>query len=39
MKVIADEGYFAQSMLLSKALRMKQDLEDRKNEVLIEGFT
>jgi chromosome segregation ATPase len=23
MKVIADEGYFAQSMLLSKALRMQ----------------
>jgi hypothetical protein len=35
MKVIADEGYFAQSMLLSKALRMQQDLEDKKNEVII----
>jgi hypothetical protein len=23
MKVISDEGYFAQSMLLSKALRMQ----------------
>jgi hypothetical protein len=31
MKVIADEGYFAQSMLLSKALRMQQDLEDKQN--------
>jgi hypothetical protein len=30
MKVIVDEGYFAQSMLLSKALRMQQDLEDKK---------
>jgi hypothetical protein len=38
MKVIADEGYFAQSMLLSEALRMQQDLEDKKNEVIIEGL-
>jgi hypothetical protein len=38
MKVIADESYFAQSMLLSKALRMQQDLEDKKNEVIIEGL-
>jgi hypothetical protein len=38
MKVIVDEGYFAQSMLLSKALRMQQDLEDKKNEVIIEGL-
>ena len=38
MKVIADEGYFAQSMLLSKALRMQQDLEDKKNEVIIKGL-
>jgi hypothetical protein len=35
---ISDEGYFAQSMLLSKALRMQQDLEDKKNEVIIEGL-
>jgi chromosome segregation ATPase len=35
---ISDEGYFVQSMLLSKALRMKQDLEDKKNEVIIEGL-
>jgi hypothetical protein len=38
MKVIADEGYFAQSMLLSKALKMQQDLKDKKNEVIIEGL-
>jgi hypothetical protein len=38
MKVIADEGYFAQSMLLIKALRVQQDLEDKKNEVIIEGL-
>jgi hypothetical protein len=35
---ISDEGYFAQSMLLSRALRMQQDLEDKKNEVIIEGL-
>ena len=33
---IYDEGYFAQSMLLSNALRMQQDLEDKKNEVIID---
>jgi hypothetical protein len=38
MKVIANEGYFAQSMLLSKSLRMQQDLEDKKTEVIIEGL-
>jgi chromosome segregation ATPase len=38
MKVIADEGCFAQSMLLSKSLRMQQDLEDKKIEVIIEGL-
>jgi hypothetical protein len=38
MKVISDEGWFAQSMLLSKALRIQQDLEDKKNEVIIEGL-
>jgi chromosome segregation ATPase len=38
MKVVADEGYFAQSMLQSKALRMQQDLEDKKNEDIIEGL-
>jgi chromosome segregation ATPase len=35
---ISDEGYFVQSMLLSKALRMHQDIEDKKNEVIIEGL-
>jgi hypothetical protein len=35
---ISDEGYFAQSMLLSKALRMQQDIEDKKNEIIIEGL-
>jgi hypothetical protein len=35
---VSDEGYFAHSMLLSKALRMQQDLEDKKNEVIIEGL-
>jgi hypothetical protein len=29
---------FSQSMLLSKALRMQQDLEDKKNEIIIEGL-
>jgi uncharacterized protein involved in exopolysaccharide biosynthesis len=33
MKVV-----FAQNMLLSKALRMQQDLEDKKHEVIIEGL-
>jgi hypothetical protein len=33
MKVV-----FVQSMLLSKALRMQQDLEDKKHEVIIEGL-
>jgi hypothetical protein len=32
------KGYFVQSMLLSKALRMQQDLEDKKNEIIIEGL-
>jgi hypothetical protein len=34
----SDEDYFVQSMLLSKALRMQQDLEDKKNEIIIEGL-
>jgi chromosome segregation ATPase len=29
---------FAQSMLLSKALRMQQDLDDKNHEVIIEGL-
>jgi hypothetical protein len=36
--VFSDEGCFAKSMLLSKALRMQQDLEDKKHEVIIEGL-
>jgi hypothetical protein len=35
---IYDEGYFAHIMLLSKSLRMQQDLEDKKNEIIIEGL-
>jgi hypothetical protein len=34
----SDEGLFVQSMLLSKALQMQQDLEDKKNEIIIEGL-
>jgi hypothetical protein len=34
----SDEGLFLQSMLLNKALRMQQDLEDKKNEIIIEGL-
>jgi hypothetical protein len=34
----SDVSLFSQSMLLSKALRMQQDLEDKKNEVIIEGL-
>ena len=30
--------YFVQSMLLSKALQMQQDLEDKKNKIIIEGL-
>jgi hypothetical protein len=30
--------YFVQSMLLSKALQMQQDLEDKKNEIIIESL-
>jgi hypothetical protein len=29
---------FLQSMLLSKALKMQQDFEDKKNEITIEGL-
>jgi hypothetical protein len=34
----SDVGLFLQSMLLSKALRMQQDLEDKKNEIIIDGL-
>jgi hypothetical protein len=30
---IADEGLFVQSMLLSKALQMQQDLEDKRTKL------
>jgi hypothetical protein len=33
-----DEGLSLQSMLRSKALRMQQDLKDKKNEIIIEGL-
>ena len=33
MKVV-----YVQSMLLSKALKMQQDLEDKKHEVIIENL-
>jgi hypothetical protein len=35
---LSDVSLFLQSMLLSKALRMQQDLEDKKNEIIIEGL-
>jgi hypothetical protein len=31
----ADEGLFVQSMLLSKTLQMQQDLEGKKNKIII----
>jgi hypothetical protein len=34
----ADEGLFVQSMLLSKALQMQQDLKDKKDGIIIEGL-
>ena len=34
----SDVGLLLQSMVLSKALRMQQDLEDKKNEIIIEGL-
>jgi DNA gyrase/topoisomerase IV subunit A len=33
--MFSDEGCFWQSLLLSKVLRMQQDLEDKKNEATI----
>jgi hypothetical protein len=35
---ISYEDNFVQSMRLIKALRMQQDLEDKKNEIIIEGL-
>jgi hypothetical protein len=34
--MFTDEGLFVQSMLLSKALQMQQDLENKNNEIVIE---
>jgi hypothetical protein len=34
----SEVSLFPQSMLLSKALRMQQDLEDNKNEIIIEAW-
>jgi septal ring factor EnvC (AmiA/AmiB activator) len=34
----SDVGLLLQSMVLSKALRMQQDLEDKRNEIIIEGL-
>jgi hypothetical protein len=34
----SDEGLPVQSMLLSKALQIQQDLEDKKNEIIVEGL-
>jgi hypothetical protein len=30
--------YFVQSTILSKALQMQQDLEDKKNKIIIKGL-
>ena len=35
---MSDEVVFVQSMLLSKALKMQQDFEDKKHEVIIENL-
>jgi hypothetical protein len=36
--MFSDEGLPVQSMLLSKALQIQQDLEDKKNEIIVEGL-
>ena len=38
MKTFLTKVIYAQSMLLSKALKMQQDLEDKKHEVIIENL-
>ena len=38
MKTFLTKVVYAQSMLLSKALKMQQDLEDKKHEVIIENL-
>ena len=35
MKMLLTKTVFVQSMLLSKALKMQQDLEDKKHEAII----
>jgi hypothetical protein len=38
MKIFLTNVVYVQSMLLSKALKMQQDLEDKKHEVIIENL-
>ena len=38
MKTCLTKVVYVQSMLLSKALKMQQDLEDKKHEVIIENL-
>ena len=38
MKACLTKVVYVQSMLLSKALKMQQDLEDKKHEVIIENI-
>ena len=38
MKTFLTKVVYVQSMLLSKALKMQQDLEDKKHEVIIENL-
>ena len=38
MKTCLTKVVFVQSMLLSKALKMQQDFEDKKHEVIIENL-
>jgi hypothetical protein len=38
MKIVFWWSLFYKSLLLSKVLRMQQDLEDKKNEIIIEGL-
>jgi hypothetical protein len=38
MEIFLTRAVYLQSMLLSKALRMQQDLEDKKHEAIIESL-
>jgi hypothetical protein len=38
MRIVFWWSLFYQSLLLSKVLRMQQDLEDKKNKIIIEGL-